>query len=293
MASLRRFFQNEPLGNIGPGKIERYKTSRRAEFVKDVTLRHDLHNLSLLFQYGIKQGWCSENPMRSKKAGGMVDIPSDKDAVRMYILTEDEEAQYFTAAAAVSEDLHDVGRLMILQGCRREEVMSLEQVNVNLRSRTFRITRGKSHASKRELEMYAESAEIFAKRLQKHGRWVFPSSRVRGQHITKLVNAHNQVREETGLEFVMYDFRHTIATRWVEAGVDLPTVAAWLGHSSLACIMKYVHIQPKHRREAKDQYERQNLRAKGDGASTLRPRTPVETDGSEWTTGESVGRKAS
>jgi hypothetical protein len=65
----------------------------------------------------------------------------------------------------------------------------------------------------------------------------------------------------------MYDFRHTIATRWVEGGIDLPTVAAWLGHSSSVCIMKYVHIQPQHRSKQKRGMKRKcgQQREKGTG----------------------------
>ena len=92
------------------------------------------------------------------------------------------------------------------------------------------------------------------------GRWVFQSPVKSGAHIAKLVNPHNKVLAETGLVFVPYDLRHTIATRWVESGIDLPTVGAWLGHSSLASIMKYVHIRLAHIHDAQAKYQ-QKLRS--------------------------------
>ena len=36
-------------------------------------------------------------------------------------------------------------------------------------------------------------------------------------------------------------FRHTCATRLINAGVDLPTVKAWLRHASIATTMRYIH----------------------------------------------------
>jgi|HubBroStandDraft_4_1064222.scaffolds.fasta_scaffold1374735_2 hypothetical protein len=41
-----------------------------------------------------------------------VKVPSDKDAVRIHVLTQPEEMQYFTAAAEIPH-LYDLGRLMI------------------------------------------------------------------------------------------------------------------------------------------------------------------------------------
>jgi integrase len=99
---------------------------------------------------------------------------------------------YFQAAQKVSKDLYDVGRIMILQGCRPEEVMALEQANVDLKAKTFRIARGKSAAAKRTLDMYDETAWILRQRLRMMGRWVFQSPVKSGAHIAKLVNPHNK-----------------------------------------------------------------------------------------------------
>jgi integrase len=274
MSSAVLFFGREPLGNINAGRCESFKTYRRGEHIKEITIRHDLHALSLLFQFGMKQGWCADNPVRGPKQGGLVQIPSDKDAVRIHVLTAEEEAIYFQAAQKVSKDLYDVGRIMILQGCRPEEVMALEQANVDLKAKTFRIAKGKSAAAKRTLDMYDETAWILRQRLRMMGRWVFQSPVKSGAHIAKLVNPHNRVLAETGLVFVPYDLRHTIATRWVESGIDLPTVAAWLGHSSLASIMKYVHIRPAHMHEAQTKYQE---KLKSDGRSGFGPGAGMKT----------------
>lgn len=44
--------------------------------------------------------------------------------------------------------------------------------------------------------------------------------------------------------------RHTFATRWVEAGIDIKTLSEILGHTSIRITMdKYVHISEKTKRE--------------------------------------------
>jgi site-specific recombinase XerD len=86
--------------------------------IRDITLRHDLHALSKFFGYAVKQRWAVDNPVRN------VTIPSDADAIRIHLLTTEEEREYFVRAAK-HRDLNDLGRLMLNQGMRPEEATSL------------------------------------------------------------------------------------------------------------------------------------------------------------------------
>jgi integrase len=61
---------------------------------------------------------------------------------------------------------------------------------------------------------------------------------------------------------VLYDLRHTFATRMVEAGCSLPALAAILGHAGLRMVMRYVHPQQEHKDAAMVRYE-QYLAGKG------------------------------
>jgi integrase len=60
----------------------------------------------------------------------------------------------------------------------------------------------------------------------------------RFKHRGRLNGAHDNLctkalKASTSLKFVLYDFRHTFATRMAQAGVDLATLAAILGHGSI------------------------------------------------------------
>jgi integrase len=247
MASLGTFFGHTLLRNISAGQLDNFKTWRRNEHgVQEVTIRHDLHNLSQLLQYGIRQGWCEANPVEK------VSIPSDIDAVRInYISPADEEA-YFAAALKRSQALYDVGRIMICQGPRPEEVMKMRKSD--LRNGTHMHVFGKSAASNRWLTMTEEVAGILLPRLELNSEWLFPSDSPlnRGGHIITLQRAHDAVIGETGLNFNIYDFRHTFATRSAigPPPMPAPVLAAILGHSNMACLGKYIHPHQQHMDEA-------------------------------------------
>jgi integrase len=46
----------------------------------------------------------------------------------------------------------------------------------------------------------------------------------------------------------VHDLRHLFATRCIEAGVDVPTVAKWLGHSDggVLAMKVYGHLRDDH-----------------------------------------------
>jgi integrase len=241
--SQRLFWGNTLIASINAGSIENYKTWRRSMGIKEVTLRHDLHAASLLWQYAIKQGWAKESPVSA------VEIPSDKDAVRIHVLTDREEAVYF-AAAARFPNLHDVGRLMLLQGLRPSEVFSLRPADVNLEARTLTVRDGKSAAARRTLRLLPESLAILRPRMA-GGRFCFMG---RSGKLTKLQSAHLRVLKATGLRFVLYDLRHTFATRMAERGMAPATLAAILGHGDLRSVAKYVHVRPEAQFEAMERF---------------------------------------
>jgi len=94
--SAMQFFEREPVSVIDEGRIEAYKSWRIKEHaVRDITVRHDLHALSTFFRYTIKQHWARENSVRN------VEIPSDKDAVRMHILTATERRCTLSAPLSI------------------------------------------------------------------------------------------------------------------------------------------------------------------------------------------------
>jgi integrase len=66
---------------------------------------------------------------------------------------------------------------------------------------------------------------------------------------------HDLALKKAKLPFVPYDLRHTAATRWAEGGIDIATIAAWLGHANLRSVQKYVHPSREHLNAAAEKFE--------------------------------------
>src|SRR5262249_12856066 len=153
---------------------------------KDVTIRHDLHALSAFLQFGLKRHWLRENPLLE------VVIPSDVGAVRMHVLTPEEEKIHFQRAAR-SPVLYDVERIILNQGMRPEEVLELQKADIELERGLIHVTKGKTRAARRTLTMTSQTREILERRLflPTDSRWVFPSRRVPGAHVGRINGAHD------------------------------------------------------------------------------------------------------
>jgi integrase len=68
-------------------------------------------------------------------------------------------------------------------------------------------------------------------------------------------------------DIVIYDFRHTWATRMAKNGYPLPTLAKLMGHSNLRSVMRYVHIDEESAADAMERYGHKKV----DGPSAFRP----------------------
>jgi integrase len=266
LTSAKEFFGTRAVSTIYEGEIEAYKVWRiNVHEVRDITVRHDLHALSVFFKYAIKQNWTRENPILNVK------IPSDEDAVRIHVISQEEERDYFSRAVK-NQNLYDLARLMRNQGMRPDEVTSLRKEDVDLERGELHIRKGKSKAARRTLDLTSESRSILARRSGNLSVWVFPSDRKSGAHVGRLNGAHDTVCAETKtqspLHFVLYDWRHTFATEMAQAGVDLATLAAILGHSSIRVVQKYVHPTADHKKRAMRTFEDALMVA---GESTTQP----------------------
>ncbi len=262
-ASLKTFFGKKTVYLITHADIEKYKVWRlngggEIAPVKPITVRHDLDNFSLFLQWAQQVNYARVNLIESVKK------PPEDETERMYILSVQEERRYFGFLQnhSVSENgnLYDVGRLMVNQGFRPDEAMALEKAAVDLDDRMVRVTKSKTKKGLRRVKLTVESWQILARRMGSDSKWIFPSTRRPGQHITKLNCPHDRALTKLGMNFVLYDLRHTFATRMIEAGIDLPTLRDIMGHKDIRTTMRYVHVTKEHQLRAMEKFEAERLR---------------------------------
>jgi len=256
MASFQFYLEKLrlPLNRLTPGELERFKMWRRESGIHDNTLHKQLLIIRSFCAYARKNGWIAGDPF-ARGEDIEVKIPSEQDSTAMRVLSPDEEARYLTAARQESTDLFDVATIMLEQGPRPDEIMSLQQSHVDLFNRHFTIwdssSEGKSKGAHRKLRMTETTFRIFARRLSTPGLWVFPSPKNDGPRTT-LQKSHERATRGRpnsqgarvggcGITCRLYDMRHTFATRYALAGGQLPVLSKILGHTDLAMLNKYIH----------------------------------------------------
>lgn len=274
MATCKAFFGPSMVSMVSAGDIERYKVWRLAGDsaneiapVKPVTVKHDLDNLSIFFKWAVKQEYARLNPLKD------VARPSDRDAVRQRILSADEETRYFAFVQRrpgnkkplpqIGTNLHDVARVILLQGLRPDEIMRAQKEDLDIDRGVLHIRSGKTSAARRTIKLTTEALGILARRQSTLGPWLFPSPRGPERHIKKLNCTHDRACEKTGIQFVLYDLRHTFATRMIEAGIDLATLKDILGHTDIRTTMRYVHPTQARQDDAMAIYDKLNEARRG------------------------------
>lgn len=172
------------------------------------------------------------------------------------MLSADEEKLYLLAA---SQPLQDIATLMLETGMRPKEVYGIRRENVHIEQGYLFNPHGKTKAAKRKVPLGATARAVLSQRLENKdikGDCLFPGRSTQAP-IVKVNNAHTAaVKRSKVAAFRLYDLRHTWATRMAQAGVDLVTLAAMLGHSKINMVMRYAHPTEEHQFAAMEKRQR-------------------------------------
>ena len=137
------------------------------------------------------------------------------------------------AAAAV--------RLLVLTGCRRNEIMGLAWDDLDFEAGEMRLA--DSRAGPRIVPMPPAAAEVLAALPRVSGNpWVFPG-RKKGTHQTNINDSWDRIRKHAGLDGVrLHDLRHSFASRALALGEGLPMIGELLGHRQVNTTARYAHL---------------------------------------------------
>lgn len=247
---LLNFFSGRTLNEVDQGMVEQYKARRIRErssvtgrSLRPATVNRELAALRAVFNLALKHSLVKSNPVR-----GLRFFCEDNEQTR--VVSFAEEARYLAAAEM---RLREVAVLILNTGMRPEEVYRLRRADVHLMEGYIHIPFGKTRAARRNIPLNREGRALLASRLEKLGTeiLVFPSKRDWSKPMGQIANTHARTVRRAGLPwFRLYDLRHTFATRAVQSGMDLPTLAKILGHAKLNMVLRYAHPTPEHQRLA-------------------------------------------
>ena len=138
-------------------------------------------------------------------------------------------------------------RLLLLTGCRKSEILTLEW----LFYREGRIYLRDSKTGPRTVWLCAAARDVLD-RLPRSSRWVFPVGDLRTPW-DWLDPFWQHVRKEAGLEDLrLHDMRHSYASMALLNGETIRAVGRLLGHEKASTTLKYAHLSDTSLREAID-----------------------------------------
>jgi integrase len=181
-------------------------------------------HLSSLFRWALRRGHCRENPVLATEAPKI-------EAERERVLSADELRQVWNGCG--DDDYGRIIRLLILTGCRREEIGGLRWSEINLDQGTLTIPaeRSKNHRA-HTLPLSAMALDILRAVPQRDGRDHLFGQRSDG--FQTWAHSKRALLKAVGAmkEWRLHDLRHTLSTGLNELGVEPHHVEAILNHVS-------------------------------------------------------------
>ncbi len=210
-----------------------------------------LGTLRNIMKFAVASGHISSDPTRGikrNKRPSLTRFMSRQEIARLY-----KTLDRMVAERPSCQPQADMIRLLLLTGCRRNEIVRLQRCEV--RGATLRLSDAKT--GPREVWLSAAAQEIVERQPKVSSDWVFPSPLNPARPCGREIGLWYRVRKEAGLEDVrLHDLRHTFASHAVMSGVPLPVVAKLLGHSRCSMTLRYAHV---HDREVEAAAERTGM----------------------------------
>lgn len=266
--ALLEFFGTRQIDRIDAALIEQFKDWRKVqkarpkqtkhvvakptERIKPATVNRELACLKKLFYYWKRnRQLLADNPASNVKM-----LPEER---AFHVLTHEQETLYLSEC---TQPLYDIAVLMIETGMRNDEVYTMRFEHVHLADRYYHNPKGKTPSARRRVPLTSRAMDVIQRRFQEvDGEFLFPGGKAGNadKPLVKVNNAHYGALRRCKLpRFRLYDLRHTFATRFVESGGDLRTLADILGHADLRMVMVYSHPTDPHKRNQIQQLEEYN-----------------------------------
>lgn len=198
-----------------------------------------LNLLRQILNHAVKYGFIGVNPARS--------VAPNPRPKRTRFLGREEIVRLHAVldrhAAGRRGQQADIIRLLLLTGCRKNEIVRLKRREVD----GGRLRLEDSKTGPRTVFLNPSARAIIDRRLSKaSGAFVFPSPRDPARPISDSLTLWTTVRREAEIEDVrLHDLRHTYASQAVMQGAPLPVVARLLGHRKVTMTLRYAHADDR------------------------------------------------
>ena len=194
--------------------------------------------LRQILNHAIVCGYIAANPARNirRNRGAKLTRFLSRDEIRRLHRALD----YHAERSASARQQADIIRLLLLTGCRKNEIVRLRRQEVD----GDRLNLSDSKTGPRRVALNARARKIIECQMEHgDGPWVFPCVNTPTRPQDDGLPLWYTVRREVNIEDVrLHDLRHTVASHAVMQGVPLPIVARLLGHRHPSMTLRYAHI---------------------------------------------------
>lgn len=249
------------LADVTKRTIRRYLAHLHEGGASVKTVQRRLSALRSLFRFAVQEKLVAESPLD--------EIESPKKIRKLPVSIGYAQVEQLLAQPDVTTYLglrdRAIMELLYSSGLRLSEIVGLSRRDFDERSLTLSIFgKGKKQ---REAPITQTAASWISKYLDSPERNEVDLKAIFLNRWGKRLSARSVDRnfaaylKASGLSerITPHTIRHTIATHWLENGMDLKTIQLLLGHSSLATTTIYTHVSTKLKREV---YDRAHPRAK-------------------------------
>ena len=231
------------LGAMPVGSVEREHVARLHYTLRDKPRTANMAIDILAKMFALAEVWSLHPPGRSPCRS----VRKYKERQRQRFLIAEE----FQRLGQVLDEAEATGsvwppviaaiRLLILTGCRRNEILSLRWDDVDRTAGELRLRDGKTGGRMVPLTPTAAAVLDAIPRVP-DSPWVIAGKKP-GAHLSNVNDQWQRLRARAGLEDVrLHDLRHSWASRALALGESLPMIGRLLGHTQIQTTARYAHL---------------------------------------------------
>lgn len=263
LEDFRQFSEDPSIHSVHRKTIRNYLADLAAKQKSKSTLARRLSSLRSFFQYLHKQNIVQVNPLEDiehpKKEQRIPQFLSYDQIERLFALPDTETLMGFRDRA-IMELFYSSGlRISELAGMNRQDINASECIlrirGKGKKERLVPVTQTALHWVCRYLNHEARFRDGDGCKKQQDEEAVF-LNRHGTRLTTRSIDRHFQkylMASGLSAKVTPHTIRHTIATHWLENGMDLKTIQLLLGHSALATTTIYTHVSTKLKRKVYDE----------------------------------------
>lgn len=242
---LNRYFNGKKIQQITNWQVEKYKSSRQKEAMKNgklpaqATINRELAMIKHMFNKAVDWNMISNNPIAKVKL-----FPEKPKQLR--VITEKEFKELYNEA---SEFLQPILMIAVHTGLRRSEILNLKSSDINLKERYILVRESKNgeirHVPINSLLMKTLKSVI--NNTDSEYLFVGPT----GEPVKSVKQGFWAALRRSGIPHIRFhDLRHSFGSNLSMAGVDIATIQELMGHKDISTTKRYLHPSPKHKKEA-------------------------------------------